>query len=115
MNGWAQFLVGILAVVGGVLTTWLTVRRAGKRDRIDTTQQFIDQMQENAAAAEERHHKQITALRKEVVDVKSRMDDMEDRELVAFDYIYDLRHAIDQRREPPPPPWPEALLRRRRA
>ena len=114
MNGWAQLLVGVLAVVGGVLTTWLTVRRASKRDRIDTTQQFIDQLQEERAAADKRHTDELAAVRVEVAELRGRVLRMEDREMAFVNHIYELRDHIDQRKGPPPPRIPDSLMHRHR-
>lgn len=120
-----QLLVGVLGVAGAVLTTLLTVRQAGRKARIDTTQQIIDQLQENAVASDARHQvetdklegrylRELVEVRQEMTDVKDRMARMEDRELTLQDYVASLRYHIDAGKGPPPPPWPGALMHRPR-
>lgn len=124
MNPWTEALVAALATVGTVLTAWMTQRSISRRAKSDAAQAMIDQLQEERDAAEERHADAIASLdhrraeelggvRRELADLRHRMDGMEDRELAFSDYVAALRDHIEQRLGPPPPPWPAALMRRR--
>lgn len=125
MNAWADALVAALALLGTVATAAITQRSISRRAKSDAAQALIDQLQEERESVDARHAAEIAALdhrrgeeldglRKELTDLRRRVDSMEDRELAFSDYVASLRDHIDQRLGPPPPPWPEALLRRRR-
>ena len=130
MNGWLALLTGVLALLGTVLTTWITQRFLSKRAKSDDTQKLIDQLQEERDAADKRRNEadrrhiqelagvraELTALRTEVGEARHEIDEAkaraERRELVFFDYAAALRWHIDQGKGPPPPPWPAALMNR---
>jgi len=114
-------LTTALAVIGTICTTWITQRFLSKRAKSDDTQKLIDQLQEERDAADRRrqeadqkHSSELAGVRRDLAEVRGRVDGLEDRELTWSDYAAALRDHIDQRLGPPPPPWPADLMRRRR-
>ena len=119
MNGWLALLTAILALLGTVLTTWITQRFLSKRAKSDDTQKLIDQLQEERDAADKRrneadrrHSQELAGVRAQVDKLDERVQRMESRELAFFDYASQLRWHIDQGKGPPPPPWPAVLMNR---
>jgi len=114
-----------ITATAGVTTTWLLIRQQGRQTRTTDAQQIIDQLQENAKSREEqhlreiadrdqRHQQEIGEVRRDLAEVRGRVEGLEDREMAWDDYAAQLRAHIDRGDPPPPPPWPAALMRRRR-
>ncbi len=51
------------------------------------------------------------AIQDEVVDLRSRLQTVENTQRLTLDYVELLRRHISEEKPPPPPPWPESLTR----
>ncbi len=117
-------LIGTVVTTAGVV--YGVLRRTSQdaqQTRTVDAQAIVDQIQEERAAADTRHQREIDHLEgrylRELTDVRTEMHELrgrqtriEGRELVLLDYVAALRHHIDQGLGPPPPPWPTALTNR---
>lgn len=119
MNGFlanaAQYGIPAVFVALGV---WLVQRNIRKQTSVDASQRQIDNLQEDRESL----YKQMDDARTEFVREKEalqeqqrrafvRIENLERRERITLDYVYQLRQHIDERRMPPPPTWPTELTR----
>lgn len=112
MNAEAWLLAAsLITATGGVFGTWLNLRRQGQQAKTTDAQQLIDQLQEMRGTDDDRHLREIAAVRADVAELRSRVARMESRELSLLDYVSQLRWHIDQQKPPPPPEWPTNFAR----
>lgn len=113
--------------IGGatILVTWLGVKQTGKKNKVDSVQQLIDQLQEERDTARRQHVEDMDRMEKRVEKAEKTAENAvtkadglaEDiraahrRELVRDDFIQELRNHIRLGLGPPPPEWPEELRR----
>jgi cell division protein FtsB len=81
-----------LTVFGVLASAYLTYRVSNRKLKTDSSQQMIDQHQED-----------IAELRKEVAK-------LERNQRIQGDYIGQLRRHIADGQPPPPPAWPDGLI-----
>lgn len=81
-----------LTVFGVLASAYLTYRVSNRKLKTDSSQQMIDQHQED-----------IAALRQEVADLRR-------NQRIQGDYIGKLRRHIADSQPPPPPDWPDGLI-----
>ncbi len=85
-------LAGALTALGVVLSAWITARVSNRKNRSDSSQQMIDQLQED-----------VTALRAQIQSLQRTAR-------IQGDYIGQLRRHIADSHPPPPPTWPDGLI-----
>lgn len=85
-------LAAALTALAVILSAWITARVSNGKNRSDSSQQMIDQLQE------------------ELKDVRARMSRMEQTMRIQGDYIGQLRRHIADSHPPPPPHWPDGLI-----
>lgn len=82
----------ILTLIGVLGAAYLTYRASNRKLGTDSTQQIVDQLQE-----------EVAGLRKELADVRR-------AQRIQGDYIGLLRRHIADGNPPPPPSWPAGLI-----
>lgn len=106
--------------IGGatILVTWLGVKQTGRKNKTDSVQQLVDQLQEERDAAEHRHNEAMQRIELKLEKTEAKVEKLDEdaresyrRELVRDDYIQDLRNHIRLGLGPPPPEWPQELRR----
>lgn len=85
-------LAAALTALGVVLSAWITARVSGRKNSSDSSQQMIDQLQEDVQEL----RRQLTATQRTV--------------RIQGDYIGQLRRHIADSHPPPPPHWPDGLI-----
>lgn len=81
--GVADWILSAAAVVAVPLVTWLVARSA----------------------------RRATAERDTIVDLRTRVTNLETTSRIQADYIFALRGHIADHKPPPPPAWPEGMNR----
>jgi membrane protein implicated in regulation of membrane protease activity len=85
-------LAAALTALGVFASAWITARVSSRKNRSDSGQQMIDQLQEDV-----KELRQNLAMTQRTVRVQG-------------DYIGQLRRHIADSHPPPPPPWPDGLI-----
>lgn len=85
-------VTGALTLAGVLAASWFTFRASTRKQRADTSQQMIDQHQEDIAG------------------LRARVSTLERTMRIQGDYIGQLRRHIADGQPPPPPKWPEGLI-----
>jgi hypothetical protein len=85
-------IVAAITALGVIASAYLTSRVSNRKLAADSSQQMIDQHQED-----------IAELRKEVAALRR-------TQRIQGDYIGQLRKHIADGNPPPPPAWPEGLI-----
>lgn len=85
-------LAAALSALGVVAAAFLTARVSSRKNRADSSQQMIDQLQEDVKDL----RRQLTVTQRTV--------------RIQGDYIGQLRRHIADSHPPPPPTWPDGLI-----
>jgi hypothetical protein len=85
-------LAAALTVLGVIASAWITARASNRKNRYDSSQQMIDQLQED-----------VKELRRNLTTTQRTVR-------IQGDYIGQLRRHIADSHPPPPPPWPDGLI-----
>jgi membrane protein implicated in regulation of membrane protease activity len=85
-------LAAALTALGVVASAWITARVSSRKNHADSSQQMIDQLQED-----------VRGLRRDLAATQRTVR-------IQGDYIGVLRRHIADSHPPPPPPWPNRLI-----
>jgi ribosomal protein L29 len=85
-------LGAILTLLGVLGAAYLTYRASNRKLTTDSTQQIVDQLQE-----------EVAGLRKELAELRR-------TQRIQGDYVGELRRHIADGQPPPPPAWPLGLI-----
>jgi hypothetical protein len=85
-------LIAVLTVAGSSGAGYLTYLVSRKKQRSDSSQQMIDQHQED------------------ILEMRGQIRTLQRQMRIQGDYIGQLRRHIADGQPPPPPAWPEGLI-----
>lgn len=99
-------LIAVIAATGGWSTAWWQARKASR----ETTQQLIDQLQEERNHADDQLQREREASAAKVDKLSAQIDRFFTDKAASRKHVAALNDHIWQRRDPPPPDPPAGYI-----
>ena len=94
----------VALIAGGFAVYTAKIQHKGRPEHA-----LIDQLQEEIASIRTEKAAELSAMKKDISDLKAEQKASKRRERIRDDYINKLRRHIEDGNPPPAPDWPEGL------
>ena len=94
----------VALIAGGFAVYTAKIQHKGRPEHA-----LIDQLQEEIASIRTEKAAELSAMKKDISDLKDEQRKSKKRERIRDDYINKLRRHIEEGKPPPAPEWPAGL------